>query len=293
MIALRQLLVDVERRLQQAGVESARTDAELLLAHVLGVTRSGLFIVDQLSDEQLHQYELLVRRRVLREPLQYITGMAGFRKIELKVGPGVLVPRPETELLVEIVKRFGKSGFVLDLGAGSGCIGLSIAVEMPNMQVITVENSVEALEYLKVNVAEHSKILQDASSVEILPISISELTQAKSELVGNVQVIAANPPYVPRASNVAPEVQYFEPVTAVFADQHGYSVIDEVIQAAKEFLAAGGLLVIEHHETQGLSGKDQGVAGRLRRIGGFTNITSIDDLTNRPRFTYAYRESLS
>lgn len=291
MIAHRQLLVDAERRLQQAGVESARTDAELLLAHVLGVTRNGLFIVDELSDEQLHQYELLIRRRVLREPLQYITGIAGFRKIELKVGPGVLVPRPETELLVEIVKRFGKSGFVLDLGAGSGCIGISIAVEMPNMQVITVENSVEALEYLRANVAEHSKILQNASSIEILPIPISELSQSKPELIENVQVIATNPPYVPRGSNVAPEVQYFEPSSAVFADQHGYAVIDEVIQTAKELLIPGGLLVIEHHESQGSAGKDQGVAGRLSRIGGFTNITAIDDLTSRPRFTYAYRES--
>ena len=291
MTAIRQLLVDVERRFQQAGIESARTDAELLLAHILGVSRSQLMIAPDIAQEQLHAYELVVRRRVLREPLQYITGIAPFRKLELEVGPGVLVPRPETELMIEIVKRFSAPGIALDLGAGSGCIALSLATELAGFEVYAVEDSIDAFNYLDKNITKYQQLVQPGSSVTALGIDLAELPNVKPELVGQVQVILANPPYVPIGIEVSAEVQYFEPAAAVFAQSNGYAVIDKVIELASIMLAPGGLIVIEHHESQGLSGVNGGLIGKLRTTGKFAEINGVDDLTNRPRFTYGIRDS--
>ena len=291
MTAIRQLLVDVERRFQQAGIESARTDAELLLAHILGVSRSQLMIVPDIAQEQLHAYELVVRRRVLREPLQYITGIAPFRKLELEVGPGVLVPRPETELMIEIVKRFSAPGIALDLGAGSGCIALSLATELAGFEVYAVEDSIDAFNYLDKNITKYQQLVQPGSSVTALGIDLAELPNVKPELVGQVQVILANPPYVPVGSDVSAEVQYFEPAAAVFAQSNGYAVIDKVIELASIMLAPGGLIVIEHHESQSLSGVNGGLIGKLRATGKFAEINGVDDLTNRPRFTYGIRDA--
>jgi release factor glutamine methyltransferase len=290
---IRQLLVDVERRFQQAGIESARTDAELLLAHILGITRSQLLIAPAIAEDQLHAYELVVRRRVLREPLQYITGTAPFRRLELEVGPGVLVPRPETELMIDIVKRFAVPGIALDLGAGSGCISLSLATELAGFEVYAVENSMDALNYLNKNITRYQQQVQPGSSVTALGIDLVELPKVKPELIGKVQVILANPPYVPVGSAVSAEVQYFEPAAAVFSESNGYAVIDKVIELAVNMLAPGGLIVIEHHELQGLAGETGGVIGKLRTTGKFFEINGVDDLTNRPRFSYGIRDTAS
>lgn len=289
MTAIRQLLVDVERRFLHAGIESARTDAELLLAHTLGVSRSQLMIAPDIAQDQLHAYELVVRRRVLREPLQYITGIAPFRKLELEVGPGVLVPRPETELMIDIVKRFSVPGIALDLGAGSGCIALSLATELSGFEVYAVENSIDALSYLNKNITKYQKLVQLGSSVTALGIDFVELPIVKPELIGQVQVILANPPYVPIGSDVSAEVKYFEPAAAVFAQSNGYAVIDKVIELAAIMLAPSGLIVIEHHESHGLAGVNGGLIEKLRATGKFVEINGVDDLTNRPRFSFGVR----
>ena len=291
MSTIRQVLVDVERRFTQAGIESARTDAELLLAHTLGVSRSQLMIAPELSEDQKHNYELLIRRRVLREPLQYITKTAPFRRLELIVGPGVLVPRPESELIIDIVKRFGRSGIALDLGSGSGCLALSLATEFPQMKVFAVENSQTALNYLHENISKHESEFLPDSTVTALGLEISELPTVHRELIGKAELVVANPPYVPTGSVVAHEVQYFEPAEAVFASNNGYAVIDQVIATAIELLKPGGLIVIEHDQTHGLNGTDGGVASRLKKTGLFNSISAVDDLTGRPRFTYATLES--
>lgn len=291
MSTIRQVLVDVERRFTQAGIESARTDAELLLAHTLGVSRSQLMIAPELSEDQKHKYELLIRRRVLREPLQYITRTAPFRRLELIVGPGVLVPRPESELIIDIVKRFGRSGIALDLGSGSGCLALSLATEFPQMKVFAVENSQTALNYLHENISKYESEFLPDSTVTALGIEISELPTAHRELIGKAELVVANPPYVPIGSAVAHEVQYFEPAEAIFASNNGYAVIDQVIATAIELLKPGGLIVIEHDQTHGLNGADGGVTSRLKKTGLFNSIAAVDDLTGRPRFTYATRES--
>ncbi len=291
MSTIRQVLVDVERRFTQAGIESARTDAELLLAHALGVSRSQLMIAPELNEDQKHNYELLIRRRVLREPLQYITRTAPFRRLELIVGPGVLVPRPESELIIDIVKRFGRSGIALDLGSGSGCLALSLATEFPQMTVFAVENSQTALNYLHENISKYESEFLPDSTVTALEFEISELPTVHRELIGNAELVVANPPYVPMGSAVAHEVQYFEPAEAIFASNNGYAVIDQVIASAIELLKPGGLIVIEHDQTHGLNGADGGVASRLKKTGFFNAISAVDDLTGRPRFTYATRES--
>lgn len=289
MTAIRQLLVDVERRFQQAGIDSARVDAELLLAHVLQTTRSQLMIAVEISETQLHEYEILVRRRVLREPLQYITGSAAFRKIELSVGKGVLVPRPETELLVEITKRFVSAGTVLDVGAGSGCIGLSLATEVPNLNVIAVENSSSALAYLAKNAQALKPQFKSGSSFEFLAIDLADLISVRPDLVGKVAAVVSNPPYVPQLSEVAAEVKLFEPPQAVFADQNGYQIIDQVIKLAELVLQPGGLLAIEHFDQHGPTGIAGGVSARLKQRSGFSKVTAMDDLTGSPRFTYAFK----
>lgn len=291
MTTIRQILVDVERRFTQAGIESARTDAELLLAHTLGVSRSQLMIAPELSDDQKHSYELLIRRRVLREPLQYITQTAPFRRIELIVGPGVLVPRPESELIVDIVKRFGKSGIVLDLGSGTGCLALSLATELPDLKVFAVENSLTALKYLYENIAKYEADFQPNSTITALALEIAQLPAAHPELIGEVAIIVANPPYLPIGAAVTHEVQYFEPAGAVFAADNGYAVIDQVIAVGIELLKPAGLIVIEHDQSHGPTGIDGGVLSRLQRTGFFSAISSVDDLTGRPRFTYATRIS--
>lgn len=296
MSSVRQLLVNAEIRLQQAGVPSPRVDTEVLLAHVLKVTRSQLLIQDEITQDAKHEFELLIRRRQLREPLSYITNEAPFRRIVLSVGPGVLIPRPETELIVDIVKRSELSGNVVDLGCGSGAIGLSIATEIKNCQVLGIDNSEQALHFTKINSEQLTPKFLEGSSFDARLTSITEVPVLFPNLVGKTQIVVANPPYVPEGSRVADEVRYHEPAVAVFADKSGYSVIDQVISTAALLLAPGGLLVIEHSELHGPKSQDGGVWRRLTnhqdQFGQsiFENLLAVDDLTGRPRFTAANRK---
>jgi release factor glutamine methyltransferase len=154
--------------LTEAQVSSPQVDAELLLAHVLGVERNQLTSVNQISDEQLFEYEDLVARRANRVPLQHLTGIAYFRHLELAVGPGVFVPRPETELLVEAaikhLKTVSSPRIAVDLCAGSGAIALSLALEVPGTTVHAVELSDDAFKWLTHNVVDHAAKLEAAES---------------------------------------------------------------------------------------------------------------------------------
>jgi len=252
-------------------------EADLLLAHLLGCKKSEvqLTLMKQ-SEEKIDEINRELRRMVLRrqngEPLQYIIGRAPFRYLEYAVGPGVLIPRPETESLVQLVLDRKPTGSVIDLGSGSGCIAISLAKESKEeLAVTSVEKSPEAIVWLKRNVKE-----QDAQ------VRIVE-SDVKDACVGELfDVVVANPPYIPNTQILPANVKY-EPDMALYGGNgDGMDIPNTFIEAAIRLLKSGGFFAVEHHEDQ-----EAVVVKALEST--FTDITSHRDLTGRPRFTTAVR----
>jgi len=270
-------------RLAAVGVASARADAELLAAYVLGVPRGRLAVSNGFADDQLKAFEELISRRAAREPLQHLTGTAPFRHLEVAVGPGVFVPRPETELLagwgIEAARAAGAIPVVLDLCSGTGAIALAVAQEVPGAVVYAVERSPEALHWLRRNVAERAAAGDSPVTVVAADVTRADLL---AELAGAVDVVLCNPPYVPDGADVPPEVRDHDPVDAVFGGPDGLGVARPVVARAAALLRPGGALGIEHDETQ--SGA---VPGLLVRDGRFEAIERHTDLAGRPRYTTA------
>jgi len=279
---IKALISDGKAQIEAAGYSSV--DAEILFAHLLGLTRMELHnpialerALAEVSDESaiVDGYAQLVQRRCNHEPVQYLTGTAGFRNLDLAVGPGVLVPRPETEGLVEeVLKHIANLPgpvSVIDLGAGSGAMAISIATEAPNTHVIAVEKSPEAIEWLKQNVAFYDE------SIRIVQGDVADVLDGVK-----CDVVVANPPYVPDSQSLPKDVATFEPAIALFGGSDGLELPKRFIAAAARLLKAGGLLAIEHTETQGES-----IANLLST--DFTQISLHLDLTGRPRWTSAIR----
>ncbi len=267
-------LAAASAQLGAAGVPSPRVDAELLLAHVLGLPRSRLVLLDSVPADAAPQFAALVRRRAERVPLQHLVGTAPFRHLELAVGPGVFVPRPETELLVDaVLAEVGTGSLVVDLCAGSGAIALAVAQEAPGTVVVAVELAPDALVWLRRNAA--------GSTVRVVPGDVAD-PGLLADLAGSVDVVVSNPPYLPAATEVAPEV-LADPPAAVFAGPDGLALIPAVLARAAELLRPGGLLVVEHDDTHGTA------VPRLARRVGFTDLADHCDLTGRPRFLTARR----
>lgn len=268
------LLAAATDRLAAAGIRSPRYDAERLAVYALGGSRTALAATTVLPPAAVDRLAVLVERRATREPLQYIVGSAPFRRLELAVGPGVFIPRPETEVLVSItLERLPARPVVVDLCAGSGAIGLAVATECPGARVHLVERSPAAFAWLTRNAACHDVALQLAG---IDGVS----TGALSALRGTVDAVLANPPYLVDGVREAlePEVAGHDPAEALFAGPDGLDVIRVVIAEATNLLRPGGLLVVEH-------GDDQGPAVRaLVGAGGFTGVTGHSDLTGAERF---------
>lgn len=279
---IKALISDGKAQIEAAGYSSV--DAEILLAHLLGLTRMELHnpialerALAEVTDESaiVDGFAELVKRRCNHEPVQYLTGSAGFRNLDLAVGPGVLVPRPETEGLVEeVLKHIANLPgpvSVIDLGAGSGAMAISIATEAPNTHVIAVENSMEAIEWLKQNVAFYDE------SIRIVQGDVAEVLEGVK-----CDVVVANPPYVPDSQPLPKDVANFEPAVALFGGSDGLELPKRFISAAARLLKAGGLLAIEHTETQG-----EAIANLLST--DFQQIALHQDLTGRPRWTSAIR----
>jgi release factor glutamine methyltransferase len=260
-----------------AGVSDPRVDAELLLAHVLGVSRGRAQVLAltgaMLGVERATGYRALILRRGMREPLQHLTGTAGFRRIELAVGPGVFVPRPETEVLVEhALLGVPRGGRVVDLGTGSGAIALSIADERPDADVVGVERSPEAFAW-----AERNRERLHAENARIV---LADLADAVPEWDGLVDVVVSNPPYVPDGMIPRdPEVQRFDPALALYGGPDGLDPMRAVIATARRLLVPGGLLAVEHGELQGEEVR--------ALLSGWTGATTHPDLTGRDRVTTA------
>ncbi|MEU8236738.1 peptide chain release factor N(5)-glutamine methyltransferase [Actinoplanes missouriensis] len=264
--------------LAAAGVASPRVDAELLAAHALGVPRGRLLILDTLRADELARFRALVAGRVRRIPLQHLLGTAAFRHLELAVGDGVFVPRPETELLAGWgIERTEPGATVVDLCSGSGAIALSVADESPAGRVIAVERSPEALGWLRDNAKTFPRVRVidgDVTDPDLL-----------SDLHGQVDVLLCNPPYVPDGTPVPPEVSDHDPAEAVFGGADGLAVIRPVIDLAAKLLKPGGRLGIEHDDVHGAA-----VPALLDADGRFTEVTAHDDLTGRPRYATARRK---
>jgi release factor glutamine methyltransferase len=274
------LLAAAVDHLRLAGVPTPRVDAELLLAHVLGVTRGRAQVLALtgavVGEEDSLRFRHLALRRGRREPLQHLTGVAGFRGLELLVGPGVFVPRPETEVLVEHALRgLPAGGRAVDLGTGSGAIALAIAHERPDAQVVGVERSPDALVWARRNLARVA-----AANARIVE---GDLADALPEEDGTVDVVVSNPPYVPDGMVPRdPEVERFDPPAALYGGEDGLDPMRSVIATAQRLLRPGGLLAVEHGELQG-------EAVRALLGAGWTDAATHPDLTGRDRVTTARR----
>jgi release factor glutamine methyltransferase len=270
-------LVKATARLADAGVASPRVDAEVLAAHVLGVGRGRLLLTDSVRADELRRFTALVERRARRIPLQHLLGTAAFRHLELAVGDGVFVPRPETELLAGWgIEHTAPGATVVDLCSGTGAIALSVADEAGPGRVLAVERSPAALAYLRRN-AEAFPVVRvvegDVTDPGLLPACR-----------GMVDVLLCNPPYVPDGTAVPPEVADHDPAEAVFGGADGLAVIRPVIGLAAVLLRPGGVVGIEHDDVHATA-----VPELLRADGRFAQVVAHDDLTGRPRFATARR----
>lgn len=279
MTTLGQLLTAATERLGGAGIESARVDAELLAAELFGMERRDLVLhlADEIDEAGAADYDGMVGRREAREPLQYIVGTAPFRYLLLDVGPGVFVPRPETELLVDVVVPFLQplgAATVVDLCSGSGALAFAVDDEAPDARVLAVEKDADALGWLRRNALE--------TDVEVVDGDVAD-PNLLAELAGGVDAVVSNPPYVPAGTGVSPEVRA-DPAIAVFGGPDGLSVIPAVIACAGRLLRQGGQFVMEHDETQG-----EAVPALLAADGRWTMVTDHLDLAGRPRYVVAVR----
>ena len=224
--------------LTRAAVPSPDVDAELLIGFVLGMSRGGVqakaIIGTAVTAEDVATITVLVERRAAREPLQHITGRAPFRSLELAVGPGVFVPRPETEQVAQFAidalrAAAGPEPIGIDLGTGSGAIALALATEVPHARVYGVENSPEAFIWTRQNFRESGA--DNAHAVFI------DLASALPELDGTVAVVISNPPYIPLGAIPRdPEVRLFDPEHALYGGEDGLDVVRQVSQAARRLL---------------------------------------------------------
>ncbi len=313
--SIRDVLFDAERRLAAAGVPSPSVDAGQIVAFALGIQRNRLILQDAVDSDQRVQIERLMTQRLSRVPLQHLLGSTGFRRIEVAVGPGVFIPRPETELVTEAAIRELQSQPVgsriaVDLCSGSGAIAISLGMEVDNSRVHAVELSSEALVWTRRNVDAYVDALaSNGSRVEVIAddaATVADRDRPLSRLLGQVAVVVSNPPYIPDAMIPREiEVRDHEPKIALYGGEDGLDIVRDVLKTAAILLSPGGLLVIEHADVQGADAGLHGVPGvakamtadyEVSAITGltlgtpvWTEVSDRIDLNGLPRFTIARR----
>lgn len=279
---LGQVLADAAARLEAAGVPTPMVDAELLAAHVLGVSRGKLTMMQLMGEsmgaEHYPEFERLIAARVTRLPLQHLTGIAHFRYLDLAVGPGVFVPRPETETVVQLALDFAaplSNPLMVDLGTGSGAIAGSLAHENPNARVYAVELSDDAYPYSHKN-------------LEPLGVNLvhGDMREAFAELNGICDVVVSNPPYIPaNAVPREPEARDHDPHMALYGGGADGMIMPRAAEAtAARLLRPGGFFVMEHAEVQAAQ-----MRAMFEASGAWENITTNLDLNGRDRSTSATR----
>ncbi|MFZ2526208.1 MAG: peptide chain release factor N(5)-glutamine methyltransferase [Rhodococcus sp. (in: high G+C Gram-positive bacteria)] len=283
---LRLAIIEAVSVLEEAGVPSPRADAELLAAHLLGIERTRLGLVPLVDVAMVEAYRAMIAQRAKRIPLQYITGTSAMGEIDLAVGPGVFVPRPETELLLGWALAFlegypRRSPVVLDLCTGSGALALAIAHARPDAVVHAVELEPKALAWARRNA-------EDLASQGDTPIVLhqGDVTDRDllTELEGSVDVIVANPPYIPEGTELEPEVVDHDPHSALFGGPDGLSVIKPLVSNVARWLRIGGAVAVEHDDT---NGDLTAALFSQRRV--FGEVAEHPDLVGRPRFVVALR----
>jgi len=280
-------LKDATERLTRSGVASPQVDAELLLAHVTGVSRGEVLAwvhTDRsLTADQVVDWDRLLARREKREPLQHLTGTAAFMSFEVSVGPGVFVPRPETQALVEaaidqaLAMAVGEEGVrILDLCSGSGVVAISLARAIPHANVSAVEASPEALAYLERNVENL------APNIRVVALSVAECAEEFGD--SGFDMILANPPYVP-VSEVPndPEVATYDPAMALFGGADGLDIVHHIQALVNSHLRPGGYLAIEHSNLQG------DAVRAIMNSAGMRSVSTEKDFAERERFTHGFR----
>ena len=276
---LRHAINSATTLLADAGIDSARYDAEELAAHLTGIERGRLPLMDSLDDTFFDRYRAAIAARSRRVPLQHLTGTAAFGPLTLSVGPGVFIPRPETEAMLEwaIAQRFPAQPVIIDLCTGSGALALALAHHWPGAHVIGIDDSDAALDYARRNSV--------GTAVELLCADVTD-DGLLTEFDGRVDLVVANPPYVPDAVELEPEVSQHDPPHAVFGGPDGMTVITAVVRLAGRWLRPGGCLAVEHDDTTSFPTSEL-----ISGTAFFDDIVARTDLTGRPRFVTARRRS--
>lgn len=261
------------------GVPSPRLDAELLLAHVLQMDRLHLYLQHErpLIREELDRYRELIRRRAQREPLQLLTGSARILDLDFLVEPGVFIPRPETETLIEVVKTLPEPSTMVEVGLGSGAIGISLLVHWPKARLLGFELSEVAARVSRSNAQRHA-VLERMEIVQGDAYAESMLSRWP-----RCELVVSNPPYIPEGEDLEPEVIDHDPREALFAGPDGLQAIRKLCEAAARALSPGGWLVFEHGHEQ------QREAALILAQGPFEGVVCHRDLAGRPRVSCARR----
>ena len=280
------LLAEARQALDRAGVPNAAQEVQWLMEHVLELKHHQLVsrAEQPLSDEAWARAEHAIGRRVAREPLQYILGTQEFCGLEFQVTPDVLIPRPDTEVLVqETIRRGGlHDGSVLvEVGTGSGCIAVTLATVIPGVRILAIDRSPRALRVAQCNAAAHGV----AEKIEWLEGDLLAPLAGRG-LEGRVDVVVSNPPYIAEREwgGLQPEVRAFEPREALVAGAAGTELHERLLREAKPFLAAGGLLLMELGQ-----GQAPVVCRLAERAGGYAPVQIIPDTAGIQRVAIAQR----
>jgi release factor glutamine methyltransferase len=275
MTGLRHAIDSAAAQLAEAGIDSARYDAEELAAHLVGTERGRLTLLEPPDDEFFGRYRDIVAARSQRVPLQHLTGTAAFGPVLLHVGPGVFIPRPETEAILAwaTAQQLAERSVIVDLCTGSGALALALAQHRPAARVIGVDDSDAALQYARRNA--------EGTVVELVRADVTKPGMLP-ELDGRVDLVVANPPYVPDGIALAPEVAQHDPPHAVFGGVDGMAVIAAVVRVAGRWLRPGGLFAVEHDDTTSPQ-----TVELVKSTGLFEDIEAHQDLAARPRFVTA------
>jgi len=279
---IRHHIATATQTLADAGIDTARTDAELLAVHLTGVERGRLAFADEPGPDFAARYRQLVEARARRVPLQHLTGTAPFGPLLLDVGPGVFIPRPETEALLEwSVKTLERQELhhptILDLCTGSGALAAALAARWPTATIVAVDDSPQALEYARRNTA--------ATGIRLVHADVTD-PALLPEFDGAVDLVVCNPPYIPDGAVLDPEVADHDPHHALFGGVDGMSVIGPVSDQAARWLRPGGVFAVEHDDTTADATRSRITQTRL-----FRDIVARRDLAGRPRFVTAVRTS--